>query len=32
MKIDEAFHKLNQENYGDCWDRPCNNIMGASKQ
>ncbi len=32
MKSDEAFHKLNQENYGDYWDKPCSNIMGTSKQ
>jgi len=31
MKSDETFHKLNQENFGNHWEKPCSNIMGALK-
>jgi hypothetical protein len=32
MKSDETFHKLNQENSKDRWEKPCSNIMGTLKQ
>jgi hypothetical protein len=31
MKNDETFHKLNQENSRDRWERPCNYIVAALK-
>jgi len=32
LKSDETFHKLNQENFGDHWERHWSNIMGVLKE